>query len=313
MQINRHLYFFIHNKHESELCKLESKYIFDEEEKNKLLFSDIKFEPSHSAFIKQRLDILASSNDYFSLLEKIKNEKININNFKIEYFVLDGDTTNYGQRLEKLKDIGYCIDGEPEYYKPTITYGLCHHNGIWYFGETIKNGYDWHKHRQKPYSFSNSININIAKALVNIATKTDKNIKLLDACCGAGTIMLEACFCEYNIEGCDINWKVCQKTRANLAHFGYTSTVYRCDIKDITNKYDAAIIDLPYNIFSSADDNSFSHIIESTAKITNHLVIVSVSDITHLIHKAGLTISDSCSVGKSGKVTFSRKIWVCKK
>ena len=35
---------------ESDLCKLESRYIFNKEEKNKLLFSDIKVDLSSSAF-----------------------------------------------------------------------------------------------------------------------------------------------------------------------------------------------------------------------------------------------------------------------
>jgi predicted RNA methylase len=313
MQINKYIYFFSYDNPESELCKLESRYIFNTEEENKLLFSEIKAEPSNSAFIKKRLDIILSSKDYATLLNEIKKERICVDGFKVEYLVLDGDTTQYTKRLEKLKDIGYSIEGNPDYYKPTITYALCYYEGIWYFGILIKNNFAWSKHKQKPYSYSNSININIAKALVNIATKANKEKKLLDACCGVGTIMLEACFAGNNIEGCDINWKVCRQARANLSHFNYSTTVYRSDIKDLNHRYDAAIIDLPYNLFSYANEDTTIHIIESTAKITDRLVIVSTLDITNIINNAGLTVSDYCSVSKSGKANFARKIWVCKK
>ena len=34
---------------------------------------------------------------------------------------MDGDTTEYAERLNKLRDIGYAIEGYPDYYKPTIT------------------------------------------------------------------------------------------------------------------------------------------------------------------------------------------------
>ena len=313
MEIIKYLYSFTYNHTESELCKLESRCIFNKEEKNKLLFSDVKVEPSSSTFIKNRLDIISFSEDYSTLISEIKKESICIEGFKIEYLVFDGDTTEYAKRLEKLKDIGCCIEGNPDYYNPIITYAICNYEGVWCFGILIKDNFSWYKHKKKPCSFSSSININIAKALVNIAANGNKQKKLLDACCGVGTIMLEACFAGNNIEGCDISWKICKCARENLAYFNYTAKIYRSDIKDISKRYDAAIIDLPYNLFSYATDNDILHIIEATAEITDRLVIVSASDITSLISNTGLRISDYCSVSKRGKTNFIRKIWVCEK
>jgi predicted RNA methylase len=313
MQINKYIYTFTYDNSESELCKLESRYIFNKEEKGKLLFSDIKAEPSSSAFIKNRLDVILFSEDYSTLINEIKKESICIEGFKVEYLVFNGDTTEYAERLIKLTDIGYSIEGYPDYYSPTITYGLCYYQGIWYFGVLIKDNFAWYKHKQKPCSYSNSISISIAKALVNIAAKANKEKKLLDACCGVGTIMLEACFAGNNIEGCDINLKICKAARENLSHFNYTANVYHSDIKDISKRYDAAIIDLPYNLLSNATDSDILHIIESTAEITDQLVIVSISDISNLISKTGFRISDYCSASKRGKRNFARKIWVCEK
>ncbi len=313
MRINKYIYFFAYDHHESELCKLESRYILNKEDENKQLISDVEFEPSNSAFIKKRLDVIFGSEDYDTLINEIGNENICQEGFKVEYLVLDGDKTPYDQRLEKLKDIGYIIEGNPDYYNPTITYALCSYEGVWYFGLLVKNSFDWNNHKKKPFSYSNSINIKIAKALVNIAAQSEKEKKLLDACCGVGTIMLEACFAGYHIEGSDINWKVCRQARANLAHFNYEGNVYRSDIKDISNSYDAAIIDLPYNLFSSSDESTMIHIIESTKEVAEQIVIVSITDIASLIENAGLKITDYCSVGKSGKKSFARKIWVCEK
>ncbi len=313
MQRNKYIYTFSYENAESDLCKLESKYLFNKEEKNRLLFSDIKVEPSSSAFVKKRVDIISFSKDFAILIDKIKKENICIEAFKVEYLVFDGDITEYPHRLKKLKDIGYSIEGEPDYYSPKVTYALCYYEGIWYFGVLIKDKFVWHKHNQKPYSYSNSINISIAKALVNIAAKANKEKRLLDACCGVGTIMLEACFSKYSIEGCDINWKICKNAQQNLSHFNYTAHIYNSDIKDINKNYDAAIIDLPYNLFSSATEDDIIHIIESAAKITNRLVIISIADITNFITNIGFNIVDYCSINKSGKTNFARKIWVCEK
>jgi len=308
-----YIYSFNYDSNEKELCKLESRYIFNEEEKNKQLFSNVKIEPSCSAFIKKRLDIILSSSDYTTLIAEIKEQKISIERFKIEYLVLDGDTTAYADRLQKLRDVGFSIDGEADYYNPTTTYGLCFYNGIWFFAKMIKNNFYWHKHKQKPRSFSNSISMSIGKSLVNIATKGNKETKLLDACCGVGTILLEACFSGSNIFGCDINEKTCNYSRENLSYFNYTATVYHSDIKDISEQYEAAIIDLPYNLFTKVSDDTNQHIIESTAKISNKLVIVSTSDITSILKGIGFNVIDYCTVEKKGKKNFSRRVWVCEK
>ncbi len=313
MLVKKHLYWYGYDNTERAISKLESKYVFNQEEKNKLLFSDLKVDPSSSAFIKKRIDIISYSEDYSALIKDIKKANLSIEGFKVEYFVFDGDTTVYSERLEKLRDIGYSIEGTPDYHQPTLTYALCLCEGIWCFGLVLKNNFDWYKHNQKPRSYSNSIGINIAKALVNIAAEGNKEKKLLDACCGVGTILLEACFAGNNIEGCDINWKICIDAKENLSHFNYSAKIHRSDIKDISTRFDAAIIDLPYNLLSSATDNDILHIIESTAEIADRLVIVSISDITTLIHKTGFRLSDYCSVSKKGKTSFARKIWVCDK
>ena len=85
------------------------------------------------------------------------------------------------------------------------------------------------------------------------------------------------------------------------------------NIKDITKNYDAIIVDLPYNLYSYSDDNIILNILKSTIKRTDRVVIVSLSKIESKLTALGLEIIDSCTVGKRGKSTFERKIWVCKK
>lgn len=313
MDNHNYIYSFKYDYHNYDLCKLESRQILAEEVKNNLLFSNIKVDPSISPFIKNRFDIISSSECYSKLLKNIKKENIHSEGFKAEYMVLDGDSTGYTERLEKLKDIGYNIEGYPDYYTPSITYSICNYKNIWYFGILIKHNTAWYKHKIKPCSFSNSINMDIAKTLVSIASYGNKTNQLLDACCGVGTVLLEACISGFNIEGCDINLNTCNYARKNLAHYNYTTNVYHSDIKDINKKYDAAIIDLPYNLYTYSTDTIALNIIESAAKLTTRIIIVSISDIETLIKKSGLKISDFCSVGKKGKSKFSRNIWVCEK
>ena len=308
-----YIYSFKYGNHHSDLCKLESRQLFDKEEKNQLLFSNIKVDPSISPFIKKRFEIISSSDNYSELLKSIKKENIRLDGFKVEYLTLDGDSTEYAERLNKLRDIGYSIDGEPDYYTPSVTYSICNYKNVWYFGILIKHKTDWHKHKKKPCSFSNSISIYIAKTIVSIASKGNKTNQILDACCGVGTVILEGCISGFNIEGCDNNLKAYKHTIDNLSYYNYTANVYLSDIKDHNKKYDSAIVDLPYNLYSYSNDTIISNIIESTAKLTARIVIVSISDIETIIKKSGLKISDFCTVEKRGKIKFTRNIWVCEK
>lgn len=251
------------------------------------------------------------SEGYTALLAHIQSQNIEVEGFKIEYLVLEGDDTTYKQRLNKLRDIGLLINGEPEYLAPKIIYSICFFENIWYFGVLIKHNADWQKHNEKPFKFSNSISTIIAKTLVNIAAKGNTQHRLLDACCGVGTIMLEACIAGISIEGCDINWKAFNHTRENLKHYNYTGKVFHSDIKDLKTHYDAAIMDLPYNLTSYSDDTITENIISSAATLTERLVIVSITDIEEIIKKTGLKILDHCNVEKQGKSAFTRSIWVC--
>ena len=313
MHQNGFIYAFSYNINESELCKLESRHVFQQEEHNKVLFSERKIEPSHSAFIKKRLEVLLFATTYTDLLQMISTEGITVEGFKLEYLTLEGDNTAYEQRLAKLKEIGLLINGVPDVHQPKLRYALCYYEGYWCFGLLEKNSYAWREHTNKPKSFSNAININIAKALVNIASKANREKRLLDACCGIGTVLLEACFAGQPIVGCDINWRVCVQSRENLAFFDYEAPVIRCDVKDMTGKYDAAIIDLPYNLFSCADENTHFHIINSAKHLCQRLIIVSTSDISSLLQKAGLELIDTCRIKKCGKKKFERIVWVCEK
>ncbi|MBB3696734.1 methyltransferase [Flammeovirga yaeyamensis] len=313
MQSEQFLYLIKYNSNETQLCRLETKLLFNQELEGNHFFSDIEFEPDHSAFIKKRVEILIASSDYDELLLLIKSKKIHVEGFKLEYIKLKGDDIEYRPRLDKLRDIGYIISGEPDYYHPTITYALFYQSGVYYFGKSVRDDAEWQQHNNKPCSFSNSLSMNTAKTLVNIASFGDKSKRLIDTCCGVGTVMLEGCYGGYTIEGCDINIKSYHHTLKNLDHYGYKAEVYHSDIKDLDQQYDAAIIDLPYNLYSASTDEIMENIIASASKIAKRLVIVSIADIKEVIDKYGLKLVDFSTVDKVGKVKFTRNVWVCEK
>ncbi len=307
----RSIYTFNFNFHLTSLFELETRQIFGKETTDKVLFTDIKVDASISPFIKTRFDILFSCDDYSSLLQKVKAASLHKEGFKAEYLILPGDKTDYKERLNKLRDIGMRIEGFPDYKDPTIIYSICQTEESWYFGILEKHNTDWYKHKNKPHSFSNSLSMDLAKSLVCISSKGDKSVSILDGCCGVGTVMLEGCVAGFQIEGCDISKHSTHYTAQNLSHYGYQAAIHHCDIGELRNNYDTTIIDLPYNLYSYSDDTITLNIISSAAKISQRVVIVSISDIKEVIHQSNMKVIDYCEVKKKGKSTFKRNIWVC--
>ena len=308
-----YLYNFKFDLHHIELCNLECRQLFNKEPIEKLLFSKIRTEPSISPFIKNRLQIISQHTDYSCLLENIMDLNLSDHGFKVEYLVLNGDHSERPEKRARLKDIGYRINAIPNFEKPSIIYAISRYRDIWYFGILTQHNTSWHKHNNKPYSFSSSLDIKIAKSLINIVSKGNQSKTILDACCGVGTIMLEGCISGFKIEGADINPKTCAHARLNLQYYNYDAEIFYTDVKNLNKNYDAAIIDLPYNLYSYSNNFITQSIIDSVTKIAKIIVIVSTSDIKEFIQNSDLSIEDYCTVEKRGKSKFERKIWLCKR
>lgn len=69
------------------------------------------------------------------------------------------------------------------------------------------------KHDNKPHTFSNSLDIRLARTLVNIAASDDKKVKLVDPCCGMATVVLEGLALGLDIEGYDISREISWSAR----------------------------------------------------------------------------------------------------
>uniref|UniRef100_UPI0038B618DE TRM11 family SAM-dependent methyltransferase n=1 Tax=Siminovitchia acidinfaciens TaxID=2321395 RepID=UPI0038B618DE len=121
-------------------------------------------------------------------------------------------------------------------------------NGRWIFDEYVKSESVWHRHQQKPHSYSTALNTRVARAVANIAVPEPSGIKAIDPCCGIGTVLVEALSMGIDIVGSDKNPLILDGVRENIAYFGLSGKVTFTDIRDVTSHYDVAIIDLPYNL-----------------------------------------------------------------
>ena len=311
MKLNQYIYNVNYQVHEEDLSALEIRSLFNFQLEGKVFFSSKEVEPSISPFLKTRLEIIYKTTSFLDIIELIKKDKITADDFVVKYLELSSEDPYIKNSRELCKEIGLIVQGEPSFTSPKITFGISFYKGNWYFGILVANNTKWKAHNTKPYSYSSSIGINIAKVLLNIAGNGDFSKRLVDPCCGVGTVLLEGFFAGYDIRGWEIMSKVAENARGNLLHFNYLPKVTTGDIKDIRESFDASIIDLPYGIYCHTNADDQVTIIRNAKRISKKIVLVSSDDITHQILREELKIIDCCKVSKNKRGSFFRYIWVC--
>jgi len=144
----------------------------------------------------------------------------------------------------------------------------------------------YRRHDSKPWTTSSSLDSRFARALVNLVPDARS---ILDPCCGAGSIVLEAAALGLDAYGTD--WKVplVGMTRENLTHFGYDGTVVQADSRTHSQRVDAVVTDVPYGHAIDSDEAAIRAIIEQCASMARHGVFVAPTDITAWLTSAGYT------------------------
>lgn len=311
-QVSSYVYTYTWQIDEAELCKLEMRSLFGFDVASNLLISPEKIEPSRSPFIRSRLDVLHEADDIAAISHFAQGLELGEATFKVLCLnIVDlGDTKKIRQdeRHQVEREIALTMHAEPDLKNPDIVFGVVLNNNRWYFGHLVESEAIWLKHQQKPEMYSTALSTRVARAVANIAIPNPVDVRAIDPCCGIGTVLVEALSMGMDIVGSDINPLVVKGSRTNIAHFGLHGDVVKGDIAQITESYDVAIIDMPYNLFTHISiDQQFS-IIKEARRIAKRVVLVTIETIDDMVHDAGFEIKDRCIVRKG---TFERQVLVC--
>lgn len=313
MNNNQYIYNLNYNEPDHNLCALEFRALFDNEFEDKVFFTHKKVAVSISPFLRNRIQIIYKKKTFGEILDSIIEDEFKASEFMVKYIPMYKRDPNISQGKNLSKEIGLRVYGYPSFKTPKTKLGITFYQGYWYFGYLEENNNQWHEHKQKPYSFSSALGINMAKVLINVASEGDNSKTLIDVCCGVGTVLLEGAFANYDICGYEINPKIASLARLNLEHFKYNVQVTTGDMQNIKEDYDVAILDLPYNNFSHYDEEKQWEIIRHAKNIGDKIVIVTSTDIKGKLYEEQLKIIDYCKAEKTMKGNFSRYIWVCEK
>lgn len=307
-----YIYTYVHHKDEFDLCRMEMRSFFGTDSTSNYIISNVEVDPSRSPFIEERLQVIYQARSLSDIKDIVKEMNETATTFKVICLNrMDiGETKKipHPERRSIEREIGLCIDGEPDLDYPKMIFGLVSIDGYWYFGKYEKSISVWREHLHKPNSYSTALNTRVARAIANIAVPKPEGISVIDPCCGIGTVVIEALSMGIDIVGRDINPLVCIGARENIAYFNLEGTVTKGPISEVTAHYDVAIIDLPYNLYTHITREQQYEIIQHARRIANKAVIVTVDTIDHVIEETGFTITDRCVAKKH---LFVRQILLC--
>ncbi len=307
-----YLYTYTCHEEEQSLCNLEKRSMFNVTTDSSIIESTLKIDPSRSPFIKERIDVMYKLSTLDDLIEKIKKLPSMNKTFKV-VVINHGDNqlhdkVGFLERRQIERSIGMVIPGKADLQNPEVLFAVMRKENQWYFGEYIESESIWYHHQQKPHQYSTALSTRVARAVVNIAAPQPEGLRVIDPCCGIGTVLVEALSMGISIVGSDINPLVMKGVRENIAHFGYHTEVRIKDIRDVKGTFDVAIIDMPYNLCSVMTDDEQLEMLTSARTFTKKLVIATIEPIDTPLKKAGFNITDRCTVTKG---TFTREILVC--
>ena len=306
---DEYFYFINCSDMEKDLCDMEMRSIFGNIPKDKILFSNKDFNPSRSPFIKFKINIRYVEESVEEIINKVKIEKVKYDDFKVNYMKSEDGDVSYEERLNAVRGIGFVVTGFPDIHNPKVELAVTRFKNKWIFGELIKNDFKWQRHNDKPHSYSNAIPLRMARALVNIATCDDRSLNIIDPCCGVGTVVIEALDLGFNIKGYEISKSIACNARNNIEYLGYNREIITSgDMHDIKEKYDVAIVDIPYGLYSPITVQEQVDIINTSRRIARRLVIITFEDMDNIITSAGFKIIDKCYMIKGN---MKREISIC--
>jgi tRNA G10 N-methylase Trm11 len=292
---------------EESLCKMEMKYLFHKKVENNFFFSDFYVDPIRSVFVKQCISVIYTGSTLENIVEQILANNLSYDKFKVKYLNLDEDIP-YEERRKIEYIVGYDINGFADVHNPKTLLGITKVNDIWIFGELMENKEKWKVHSHQPYNYSNALGVRTARSIVNIASANNMNIRLIDPCCGIGTVVMEALSLGLDIKGVELNPLIADNAKRNLEFFGYKDVILNDSMHNILENFDYAIVDMPYGLFNPTTLEEQLDIIKTTRRIADKAIFITYVNMEHYFIDYGFTIKDSCDISKG---TFKRYITLC--
>jgi len=296
----KRIYTYACHEDEEALCALERRSLFADAVPagTGAFVASRELEPGRSPFLKSRLDVRLLAASPTELAELARGAGVAAPSFKVVFAKTD-ETIPYADRREAERIVGGAVRGTADMRTPAERFGVARlPDGRWAFGPLTENDGAWRRHAEKPRQYSTALGARLARAVVNVAAPKLQGTKAIDPCCGIGIVLLEALSMGLDIVGSDVNPLAVLGARENLTFYGYPNVVRIADARDLTGAYDAAIVDLPYNLCSALQAHERDELLAAVRRIAARAVVVATEDVSESLRRAGFDAYDGCEVRK---------------
>ncbi|MFW6158061.1 MAG: TRM11 family SAM-dependent methyltransferase [Planctomycetota bacterium] len=271
---------------------------------DRLVRADRRARIERTGYLAGGIEVLAEAPDVESACEQVARIGLHADDFAI-------DVVRIPQRLkvsrrETANALALVLDGRPNLDDPAERFtAYVTANGVW-FGPTLDAPErEWKRFVEKLHECSCALPGRVARAVCNLVVRGGERV--VDPCCGSGTLLLNAADLGASVTGFDVNKKMVGATNANLLYFGFRAAAEQADAAEVTGEYDLVVTNLPYGKMSAVTPAEEGRLVRNIVPLAPRGVLVTTSHIAEPIAAAGAHVEQTIPLSK---FTMTRYIYV---
>ena len=266
--------------------------------------SDRRVDPARTGYLGPAIELLAHGPDLETTCSRLAEREVRSQDFAIEVRRIPRGLKV--DRHETATRLGLFIEGTPDLGDPKERFlAIGTAEGLW-FGRRVPAGEaDWKRLVHKRHTCSSALPSQVARAVCNLVIRGGERV--VDPCCGTGSLLAHAAALGARVTGFDINWKMVRATNQNLEHFGFDPAASQADAAEVAGAFDVTLANIPYGHMSPVSEETSHRIVRNIVGLAPRGAIVAVRDLSGDIREGGAEVRETIRLPKSHLI---RRIFV---
>ena len=266
-----------------------------------IALSEVEADVSRAAYIKTCVRVIVHTPDLPDLYNQLEKLSLSSEQFRVS-------VVKFPRRLpldsrQIMHQVGARIAGYPNLSAPQTVFLVVATEEETWLGQVLSESTgSWNEHSQKAHLYSSALPTRLARAMINLVASPGDRI--IDPCCGSGTILIEAASIGIKAVGCDINPKLATVSIENLRYFHLSSLVLIADARNIKGDFDAVVTDLPYGRNCPSDERLCREILQNLRELAPRAAIVTSEDMSDSLTQMGYDVKRVIAVPKPSLIRY---------
>ncbi len=266
-----------------------------------IALSEVEADVSRAAYVKTCVRVIIHTADLPSLYDQLEKASLSSEQFRVSVVKIPRSLTLDSRQI--MHQVGARIGGKPNLSAPRTVFLVVATAEETWLGEVMSESTGaWDEHSQKMYPYSSALPTRLARAMVNLVAAPGDRI--IDPCCGSGTIMIEAASMGIKAAGCDINPKLATISMDNMKYFGLDGMVMIADARNLKGSFDAVVTDLPYGRNCLTDEQLCREILQNLRNLAPKAAVVTSEDMSDLLSQMGYCVKSVAAVPKTSLTRY---------